>query len=312
MPKKILTVTLNPAIDETIIYKSQSDYIANKPFKTIFSAGGKGINVSRVLRNLKVHSLNVGLVGGKRGKTLIKLMNQEGLKHAMCYISGETRINQTHLLSNGKLIKRDITCGEKISRKEMNQFFRRYRSLLKQSCLVVLSGRKPQGADDNIYARLIKIAHKEKKEVLLDTSGRSLKKSLSAPPEIIKPNLKEFEQLFTSKARTQKERLHKIKLLHRRGIKVVLLTLGQKGCMASNGKECWLVKPKNIRIQNEVGSGDAFAGGYIRSYLKGCDFKTSVAYAAATATGNALEHKPGRVTKKSIEKVLKSLSMRAL
>ena len=193
----ILTVTMNPSIDTRYQLDKLIIDDVNRvtPEKT---AGGKGLNVSRVLLQLGDDVLATGLLGGHMGAYMAELMDADGVKNDFVPIAGETRIclnilhegNQTELLES----------GPQIAPAELEAFTAKFAELAAKADVVTLSGSLPRGVDAGYYAKLVKIAEEAGAKVLLDTSGASLEAALEsdAKPELVKPNLTEINGLLST------------------------------------------------------------------------------------------------------------------
>lgn len=196
----ILTVTMNPSIDTRYQLDKLIIDDVNRvtPEKT---AGGKGLNVSRVLLQLGDDVLATGLLGGHMGAYMAELMDADGVKNDFVPIAGETRIclnilhegNQTELLES----------GPQIAPAELEAFTAKFAELAAKADVVTLSGSLPRGVDAGYYADLVKIAEEAGAKVLLDTSGASLEAALEsdAKPELVKPNLTETNGLLGTSLR---------------------------------------------------------------------------------------------------------------
>ena len=191
----ILTVTMNPSVDtryqldELII----DDVNRVTPEKT---AGGKGLNVARVLGQLGDDVVATGLLGGHMGAYMAELMDANGIKNDFVPIKGETRIclnilhagNQTELLESGPTIAPE----------ELDAFTAKFAELASKADVVTISGSLPRGVEADYYAKITGIAENAGAKVLLDTSGASLEAALKSKikPELVKPNLTEINGLL--------------------------------------------------------------------------------------------------------------------
>ena len=217
----ILTVTLNPAIDKTITVKN---FKVGRDFREqalFLSAGGKGINVSRVLHRLRIPTVATGFLGGSDGDYIKKQLNKEGIQHNFCFINENSRTSLTILDPSLNKITRVLERGPRITNKDLERFRKKYIYLLKMCSCVVFSGRNIPGAPDSFYAELITIAKKKNKITLLDTSSKPYEIGLKAKPYMIKPNLKESEQLLGGQLMEFSSIKRAACRLHKRGMKTV-------------------------------------------------------------------------------------------
>ena len=280
MSGRILTVSLNPAIDKTISGK-----------RACLSAGGKGVNVSRALKILGVKNLATGLIGGKNGDRIASLFKKEKIKNDFFRIKKETRTNLTVIGPAGGKISRTIEKGPQVTAAEFAGFKKKFRSLLKDCRFVVFSGANANGLPDSAYAELIRIAARRGIKAALDTRDAPLVRGLKVRPFLVKPNLEEAE------------------CIKGRGVNISLITLGPGGAIAFGGRRVIFAKPPRLKAVNDVGCGDAFLAGFIAYYLKGKDLKDCLRAATAAGAANALSLRPGAFKKSDFEKLTKKVKI---
>src|SRR3989338_8137774 len=153
----VLTVTLNPALDKIIQVKKFS---LNKDFraeKIVLSAGGKGINVARTLKQLGVRNISTGFLAGSTGHYIKEELKKEKLRHDFLEVFGETRTNLT-VIDSAKKITRVLESGPKISSKDLVRLKKKYIQLLSGCRWVIFSGSIAPGLPKNIFSTLITIA----------------------------------------------------------------------------------------------------------------------------------------------------------
>ena len=279
----VLTVTLNPAIDKTVRGK-----------KTILSAGGKGINVSRALNSLGIKNIATGIIGGKAGNLIISRLKKEKIKNDFFRIKKETRTNLTAIGPGSGRISRKIGEGPKVTASEFAGFKKKFRSLLEGCAFAVFSGANANGLPDSAYAELIKIAAKKGIKAALDTRDAPLMQGLKARPFLVKPNLEEAERVKG------------------RGANIALLTLGAGGAIAFGGKKVIFAKPPKLKAINDVGCGDAFLAGFIAYHLRGKGLEDCIRAATAAGSANALGLRPGAFKKRDFEKLTGKVKVEAV
>lgn len=312
MKKYVLTVTLNPAIDKMVSFENITSGEIFDPKRKITSAGGKGLNISRTLKNLKNNTFAMGIAGGKAGQHIRQLLKKEGIRSNFVYVNQETRTNVTILNTKTNDQKRIMGPGPKVRSKDITRFKQRYKAYLKKSCVVVLAGRNALGASDHLYAQLIRLADRYRIPCVLDTSGDALKCGLKARPLIINPNLQEAQSVFGGDLDTIAKIKKCIHQFHNLGISIIFITLGSDGAICSDGKEIWHCQPPKIKMVNDVGCGDAFLGGFVHAYLKNKPFKEALRFAAACGTANCLEATPGLISQKNVLQLFKRIRLKKL
>ncbi len=293
----ILTVTMNPSIDTryTIDHLVVDDVNRVVPAKT---AGGKGLNVSRVLVQLGDEVVATGLLGGHSGAYLGDLMDADGIPHRFTPIAGESRTciallhdgNQTELLESGPAV----------SAEELEAFVANFSDLVGQASCVTLSGSLPKGVPADTYARLIAIAAAAGVPVLLDTSGAALDAALEADvkPTLVKPNLTEINNLLgTSFTADDLLDLQRTLAADPRfaGIDWVVVSMGAAGSVAFHGGRVLRARAPRIEAVNATGSGDSTIAGFAHAIAAGADDKEVLRCGNACGTLNAMDPQTGHL-----------------
>ncbi|MCP4652652.1 MAG: 1-phosphofructokinase family hexose kinase [Candidatus Omnitrophica bacterium] len=310
MKKYVLTVTLNPAVDKTV---KVADFKAGLDFREsglAICAGGKGVNVSRVLKSLRVNTLATGFLGGTSGADIKQRLGKEGIPHNFSDISGQTRTSLTIIDPNYQKVTRILERGPKTNKKELAAFKRKFSLLLKRANFVVISGRNVCGAPDSFYADLIATATAKGVKVLFDTSGEPLKVGIKSKPFMIKPNWQEAEQLLGKKISSVREFKKAIPYFHDLGIGVVAITCGSQGAVCSDGDQIISAVPAKVKRKSPVGCGDAFVAGFVSSFMQGHNFARSVKMAVACGVANAVTINPGHIKKTSLQGFIKKISLK--
>ncbi len=301
----VLTVTLNPAVDKflTVPYFRAGQEV--QCFHSYEVAGGKGINVSRMLKWFKVGTLATGILGGGRGQFILKELLREKIPADFQTGHGVTRLNLTLLDPSQGQITRVLDPGPEVRTSEIRAFQKRYSYLLNSCQVVVFSGSCMRGFKHDVYQGLIQQAKKRDVRTVLDTSGPFLRLGLKARPDCLKPNRQEAEEILGSRIRSRAE--IKAALAALNCGRVVLLSLGKDGLAATDGKKNWMVKPPAVKIFNAVGCGDALVAGFLYAESRGYEFSQRLCCAVAAGTAHALRRVPGVVLKIEFLKIRKQL-----
>ena len=305
--KHVLTVTLNPSLDRMIVLK---EFHVGKEFDIsheTLSAGGKGLNVSRALKNLGTPTYATGLLAGVTGQIIRKLLDAEGIKDNFSKIDGSTRVNLMIYDQKTHKTTRLLGLGPKVSASQIRTFKAKYQSLLKRSSLVVISGRNAHNAPDNFYAQLITLAHEFDIPAIVDTHLKPVEFAVKAKPLLIKPNLKELEDFLGRKLNSTEEMVRAIRYLHKEGAQMVLLSMAREGAILSDGNEMWKATPPDVIVQNDVGSGDTMVAGFVHGYLQRLPLKNILCFAVAAGTTNAMGFLPGSIHRGRVEQILKKV-----
>ena len=310
MPSSLLTVTFNPAVDKMIVI---NDFRLGEDFRAdniVLSAGGKGLNISRLLKNLGKKSTATGLLAGTTGAYIKKELQKEGIAHNFLKVGGETRTNLTVIDRKQRKITRILEQGPGVSRKDVARFKRKFASLLKRCDYVIFSGSLAPGLPDTIYADLISVTQEKNVKTVLDTSGRPLLLGLRAKPFLIKPNIKEAEFVLGYRLNSMTRIKGAVRYFLRHGIKTVLISMGAVGTVASQGEEILFAMPPVLKCLNNVGCGDALVAGFIFASLRKFSFKESLRFAVACGAANTQNLIPGFVKPAVIKRLTKKTKIR--
>ncbi len=224
----IITVTLNPALDKTIEIDEFKIDSVNRIVSTRVDAGGKGINVSKVIKELQQKSIALGFLGGSSGSKIKNYLDNLNINNNFLTVKGETRtnikiidkVNNTHtdINENGPdLIEEDIiNIKEKIM------------EYCKADSIVVLSGSVPSGVDISIYGEIIKDVKNKGGKVILDAEGELLMQGIKAGPYMVKPNIDELEKAFGESINSEEEVIQTAREILEYGVKYVVISQGSE------------------------------------------------------------------------------------
>ncbi len=260
------------------------------------AAGGKGINVSRGLRNFGIATLATGFVGGAAGKLITESLAAEGIGQQFVPVRGESRTNLTVIDQKTRTHTRFLEDGPNVTVEELKAFKFRLVRLLKKSDWVVFSGRGVSGAGKDFYRQWVQLAHRHQCQPILDTSGEDLRCGLKAKPFLIKPNQEEAEFIFEKKLNSPARLKAALRFFHQQGARIAIISLGAEGAVAFDGQALVKATPPRIRPLNTVGCGDAMVAGFLFAWLKKYDFVTALRFAVAAGTANTFSRIPGGVT----------------
>lgn len=299
----IYTLTLNPALDHVVMLDSLDLGETNRMNKEYIKAGGKGINVSKILYNLGEKSLALGYVGGFSGLELEKQVKNQGLDTDFIHVKeGFTRINVKIKAEKETEINGP---GLNISDDEKNQLLNKLKNINKDDYLF-LSGSIPSALSDSFYAEIMANIKDKGVKIIVDASGNSLLKTLAYKPFLIKPNKRELEDLFKIKIESKKDLIKYAKELQKMGAVNVIVSLGGEGAflLDKDDNQVFLEAVK-ADVIDTVGSGDSMVAAYIyaiKNKFTSLDaFKLSLAAGAATAFSKDL------ATKEEIYKIYNNL-----
>ena len=291
----ILTVTMNPSIDISYPLETLHLDTVNRVDKVSKTAGGKGLNVTRVLAEIGDPVSATGLIGGSTGQFILDHLDQE-IGKEFFEIQGETR-NCIAILHEGQQTE-ILEKGPSVSEEEGQAFLAHFEALLPDVAVVAISGSLPAGLPADYYVKLVERAKKAGKPVVLDCSGVSLEKALVAPikPTVIKPNNEELSQLLGYEVTKDLDQLKEVLQSNLfKGIDWVIVSLGADGAFAKHGDVFYKVDIPKIEVVNPVGSGDSIVAGITSALYHQEDDQALLTKANVLGMLNAQEATTGHI-----------------
>ena len=307
----ITILTFNPSIDR--MYRVSDLNIGQiQRVKTAnATAGGKGLNVTKVCKILGEDPLAMGFLGGFNGEYIKDELEKLEIRSKFTPINQETRnclniiddsLNSTELLEKGPVLEFD----------DLRNFEKDLESVLEDTQILVASGSYCQNMPIDYYKRIGHICKKNNIKFILDTSGESLKVALESNPYLIKPNADEIKQLLNINIEAKDELIDAARKLLNMGAKNVCVSLGKDGMIYLNENELYEVKVPKIKAVNTVGSGDSTIAGFSVGILRGYDTVELLKLANACGMSNALNIETGFINLSDINKFMKEITVNKL
>lgn len=290
----ILTITMNPSIDISYPLDDFKLDTVNRVKNVRKTAGGKGLNVTRILKQLDAEVVASGLIGGFLGEEIKKDLTSNHIAHDFLPISGETR-NCIAVLHKGQQTE-ILESGPVISKEEAQAFLKHFEQLAARADILSFSGSLPEGLPVDFYSQMLQIC--QEKPVVLDCSGEALTEVLKGEvkPRLIKPNTEELAELLGRRISTDIEEL-KAALTDPifTGIEWIVVSMGGDGAFAKHHNKFYLVTIPKIAVVNPVGSGDATVAGLTAAIEKGSSDEDVLKQGNALGMLNAQEATTGHV-----------------
>jgi len=282
----ILTLTINPSVDRNVLVDrlvfEDRAYILSRSD----SAGGRGINASRVLHSFGAKSLAVVTSGGANDEKFQKLLAKSGFPVKVVAVKNEIRTNFTITDRQGLAIKLN-EAGFPLTADELARVEKTVRSGLDSATWLMLCGSIPPNVSPDFYTKLIRMARDRKVKTLLDTDGDALLHGVEAAPSVVTPNQQEAERLLNRALITRAHFLEAATRIKAMGPENVLLSLGSRGVVAVNDRQVFEVLPPRIDAVSPLGAGDALAAAFVWASTKKKDFADAVRWAVAAGTASA-------------------------
>ncbi|CAM4243139.1 1-phosphofructokinase [Paenibacillus typhae] len=284
----IYTVTLNPSIDYIVEVEDMKLGSLNRMSRDLKLPGGKGINVSRVLNQLKVDNTATGFLGGFTGRFIEDWLREEGTSSDFVPVSGDTRINIK--LKSGEETEINGT-GPEITAAEAEALMNKLRNL-QAGDIVIMSGSIPPSLGGDFYNRLIAVCKQQGAQFVIDTTGQALQQALEHSPLLVKPNHHELAELFGVTISTREEIIIYGRKLLEAGAQHVLVSMAGEGALLITEQGVYAASAPAGQVRNSVGAGDSMIAGFVGTLSCEGDvleaFRTGVASGSATAFSDDL------------------------
>ncbi|BES64194.1 1-phosphofructokinase family hexose kinase [Gottschalkiaceae bacterium SANA] len=302
----ILTITANPAIDARYFLNQfeVNQVVRCETYNK--TAGGKGLNVARVVDRLGEEVTCGGFVGGRNGDFIRETIQVAGYEDHFVTIGEETRVCLGILGADGtqtEILER----GPVVTEAEQEQFFKRLPKMLAGVKVLTISGSLPAGVYPSFYGKLVGAGKEAGVTVILDTSGEAFRSGIQAGPDFIKPNREELSAYFGRDIESKGQAIEAAKELIEEGVGAVAVSLGGQGAVLVSQGSVIEVEIPQISVVNPVGSGDSFVAGFAVALSRKNSLKKAMRLACACGTANALEEKTGWIELEKVEQISKEL-----
>lgn len=299
----IYTVTFNPAIDYVVRMDQFILDTVNRTTAEEIYYGGKGINVSTVLKELGQDSVALGFIAGFTGNEIAQGLKNQGIQtDFICLKEGLSRINvkikaQQETEINGQ--------GPHIDAEALEALFQKL-DLLEKGDVLILAGSIPSSMPEDSYEQIMKRMDGKGILTVVDATKNLLVNVLKYHPFLVKPNNYELGEIFQTVLKTSDEIVEAAKKLQQMGARNVLISMAGDGAIlvAENGEIHQIGVPKGT-VQNSVGAGDSMVAGFIAGYLEKKDYL--YALRLGTASGSATAFSKGLAVKEEIERLLQEV-----
>ena len=299
----IYTVTFNPAIDYVVRMDQFILDTVNRTTAEEIYYGGKGINVSTVLKELGQDSVALGFIAGFTGNEIAQGLKNQGIQtDFICLKEGLSRINVKIKAQQATEINGQ---GPHIVAEALEALFQKL-DLLEKGDVLILAGSIPSSMPEDSYEQIMKRMDGKGILTVVDATKNLLVNVLKYHPFLVKPNNHELGEIFQTVLKTSDEIVEAAKKLQQMGARNVLISMAGDGAIlvAENGEIHQIGVPKGT-VQNSVGAGDSMVAGFIAGYLEKKDYL--YALRLGTASGSATAFSKGLAVKEEIERLLQEV-----
>lgn len=281
---RIVTVTLNPALDKTAALDVLLPGELNRLQDLTVDAGGKGINVSKMIRALGGTSIATGFLGGG-GEAIAHSLDEMGVSHDFVRIQAATRTNMK-VLDRGSRLTELNEPGPVVTPDEVQALRVKLREYAGDEGLFVFSGSVPRGVGPEIYFDLIRMVKQAGATAFLDADGVAFAKALPAGPDFIKPNRFELLRHYSDpEGGDMANVLRYCRILVMQGIKKIALSMGEEGALFVTGDDAFFCPGLKVAAHSSVGAGDSMVGAVAYATAAGMPWRDAATLAMAASAG---------------------------
>jgi 1-phosphofructokinase len=311
----IITVTLNPALDKTARVDVVRPNGLNRLRDVTIDAGGKGINVSAMIRALGGNSIATGFAGGGAGEELITRIAGKGLEHDFVRIASVTRTNLKVVDDDGALTELNEP-GPEITGDEFAALEKKLVTFVTKGDVFVLSGSLPRNIKSDTYKKLCARLRQKGAAVFLDADDEALKLALDSAPEevpsFLKPNRYELLKLFGMEDGNEITEAILSQLCEKlldKGVKLVALSLGHEGALFVNRNGIWRSPAIPVKVKSTVGAGDSMVGALVYGFENGLPPEQCFALAMAASAGACTTEGTNPPSRVLVDELLKQVKL---
>ncbi len=308
----VVAVTLNPAIDLTLQVPGWREGDVNRACAASKTIGGKGINVSRLLRRLGAPTTSLTVVGSDSVQEFQRLARGIGFPIVYITVPGETRTN-VHVVDpeSHRLLKVNQS-GEPITGQQLDHLMRLFRQQVRSARYVVVAGSLPPGTPTDTYARLTAMAHESGARVILDAEGEALMTALAEKPFLVKPNRFELEKSLGLRLDTPGAILEGARSLVDLGANHAVITDGGAPAVCLLGGKAYQIDPLEIIVRGATGAGDSFSAGLVAAFMGGMPLLDSVRQGIAAAAATCAQPEGELASVEAITDLLPQVTLKQL
>lgn len=302
----IYTVTCNPSLDYIVTVEDFRLGTLNRTGRELIVPGGKGINVSMVLKNLGMDSIALGFSAGYTGEMIERLLRDRCVRTDFVRLPcGLSRLNVK--LKAGGCETEINGQGPVVSEEALQSFYRKLDGT-RQGDILVLAGSIPGGMPTTLYCDILAYLADKELKIVVDAAGELLTQACKQHPFMVKPNREELAQIFGAKICTKEDAAEYGSRLLRLGAQNVLVSLGGDGAvlLTGDGRQYYARPPKG-EVVNTVGAGDSMVAGFLTGFLETGDMGRAFLY--GLCTGSASAYSAEMAEKQQVEQMLKTVQL---
>jgi 1-phosphofructokinase/tagatose 6-phosphate kinase len=309
----IITVTLNAAIDKSLVVPNFRLGRRHRTVEQRTMAGGKGVNVARTLKTLGQPVVATGFAGGPTGTRIVEQLTEESILNDFVRIREESRTNTAVFDPTNSETTEINERGPAVTEQEIELFRNKLLYLARGAEMVVFAGSLPRGLDTDFYAGLIRELRKQGVTTMIDSDGEPMHHAVRAEPDVISPNVLEAEELVGHEFNDDEDRLIAVGEMTELGAREAIMTLpdGCVACVREDGARVRyrvLIEPREAVAP--VGAGDAFLAGYVAARYSGSTPAECLRFGVACGAESIQRLGAGLIDVREVEKLMGEIEVR--
>jgi 1-phosphofructokinase family hexose kinase len=283
----IYTLTLNPAVDRELTVPAVEYDSVLRATESRVDFGGKGFNVSRLLKSLGATSTAVGFVGGRSGELLQHGLQDLGIGTDFVWVAGETRTNISIVTETHDHYIKVNEKGPLVGQASQDELLAKIDAITRPGDWWVLAGSLPPGVDEDFYARIVRVLSEHQAKAVLDTTSESLRLGCAEHPFLVKPNREEAEFLTGLPMDTPAQVAQAAAAIRTMGAQNVVISMGKSGALLQTGIGSWLIGTPSIQEKNPIGAGDSMVGGLVWALTEHFPLREALGWGVASGAATA-------------------------
>lgn len=308
----IITVCLNPALDKTLTVDGLNVDSVNRVIASRVDAGGKGINVAKIVKVLGGDPLATGIVGGNSGSFIQRQLDEMGIRHDFVISENVTRTN----LKVTDRLRHTTTefneSGAPVTEELLEKVWAKIGETAQKGDIVALSGANPPAMGEGVLAEWIQKLKAKGVYTALDTVGEPMRLGIQALPTIIKPNQIELSEMFGEELHYIRDVIAAARQMAQQGVEKVIVSMGGDGALFVTKDQVLLGHGLKVPLGSTVGSGDAMLAAVLHFLQQGCSWEETAKWSIATSAANAMCAGSQTPTREQIEELVQQVVVESL
>lgn len=306
----IICLGATPALQRVMLFDKLLLDAVNRAVTTHDGIAGKSVNVAKVLRALGSPVTALGFAGDRTGELLVSELQRRGINTAFVPVEQSTRQCTTVIDIQAGTHTELVEESKALPASKYTDLLGLLHDHLHGARALVLSGTATPGAPPDFYARSISLAKSHNVPSIVDAKGDLLRLALQQAPTLAKPNLSELGATVGRCLKTEAEVVEAVG--HVGGAHQFVVTAGQNPAIAFDGSRFWRIHPSPVKVQNPIGSGDAFTAALALKLAEGADLGEACRWGAAAGAANALTLMPGELDPQDVQRLLDKVTVEPL